>query len=122
LEHIYSPWDTIQIVKSLLSPIGLLVTSIPNFRFMSNLIIEILYHGEFNYRPEGGILDDTHVRFFTTKSICRMFREQGYEVIIHEGINPDKRLKAKIFNILTLGFLKDTRYKQFATVVKPLKA
>ena len=47
LEHIYSPWDTIRMVKSLLSADGVLVSSIPNFRYMSNLIIEILYHGEF---------------------------------------------------------------------------
>ena len=121
LEHIYSPWDTIKMVKSLLSSDGVLVTSIPNFRFMSNLIIEILYHGEFQYREEGGILDDTHVRFFTSKSIRRMFKEQGYEILIHKGINPDTRLKAKLFNLFTFGFFKDTLYKQFATVAKPLK-
>jgi 2-polyprenyl-3-methyl-5-hydroxy-6-metoxy-1,4-benzoquinol methylase len=121
LEHIYSPWDTIKMVKSLLSSDGVLVTSIPNFRFMSNLIIEILYHGEFQYKVEGGILDDTHIRFFTSKSICRMFNEQGYEVLIHEGINPDTRLKAKLFNLFTFGFLKDALYKQFATVAKPKK-
>lgn len=122
LEHIYAPWETIRMVKSLLTPNGVLVTSIPNFRFMSNFIIEILYHGDFQYRTEGGILDDTHIRFFTTKSICRMFREQGYEILTHEGINPDDRLKAKIIRGLSFGFLKDTRYKQFATVAKPVLA
>ena len=50
-----------------------------------------------------------------------MFKEQGYEVLIHEGINPDTRLKAKLFNLFTFGFFKDTRYKQFATVAKPMK-
>lgn len=119
LEHIYAPWDTISMVKSLLNSDGVLVSSIPNFRYMSNLIIEILYHGEFSYKIEGGILDDTHIRFFTSKSICRMFREQGYEIITHVGINPDVRLKAKLFNIFTLGFFKDSVFKQFATVAKP---
>ncbi len=118
LEHLYSPWDTIQMLKSLLSEDGVLVSSIPNFRFMSNLIIEILYHAEFQYRVEGGILDDTHIRFFTSKSICRMFREQGYEILTHKGINPDTRLKFKLFNLFTFGFFKDTQYKQFATVAK----
>ena len=118
LEHIYSPWDTIKMAKSLLSADGVLVSSIPNFRYMSNLIIEILYHGEFQYKVEGGILDDTHIRFFTTKSICRMFHEQGYEILVHKGINPDTRLKAKLFNILTFGFFNDAMFKQFATVAK----
>jgi 2-polyprenyl-3-methyl-5-hydroxy-6-metoxy-1,4-benzoquinol methylase len=121
LEHIYSPWDTIQLVKSLLSPIGVLVSSIPNFRYISNLITEVLIEGEFRYKPEGGILDDTHIRFFTTKSICRMFNEQGYEVLVHEGIRPCKSWKEKLFVNLTFGFLKDARYKQFATVAKPIR-
>ena len=120
LEHIYAPWDTILLVKTLLSTNGVIVTSIPNFRYMSNLIIEILYHGEFKYNTAGGILDDTHIRFFTSKSICRMFRELGYEVLTHEGINPDNRMKAKLVDFFTFGCLKDTRFKQFATVAKPL--
>jgi 2-polyprenyl-3-methyl-5-hydroxy-6-metoxy-1,4-benzoquinol methylase len=120
LEHLYTPWETIKLVKSLLSPTGVLVTSIPNFRFMSNLIIEILYHGELHYKEEGGILDDTHIRFFTSKSICRMFKEQGYEILVHEGINADNRPKAKLFNLFTFGFFKDTMFKQFATVAKPI--
>lgn len=120
LEHMYSPWDTVRMVKSLLSPTGILVSSIPNFRYISNLITEILYAGEFQYKEVGGILDDTHIRFFTTKSIKRMFREQGYEVLVHDGIKPCISWKEKLFIRLTFGFLKDARYKEFATVAKPI--
>ncbi len=120
LEHIYSPWDTIQQVKLLLSSDGVLVSSIPNFRYISNLITEVVVEGEFRYKPEGGILDDTHIRFFTSKSICRMFGEQGYEVLVHEGIRPCKSWKEKLFINLSFGFFKDARYKQFATVAKPI--
>ena len=122
LEHIYSPWDTIQLVKALLSDNGVLVSSIPNFRYISNLITEVLFEGEFRYKPEGGILDDTHVRFFTTKSIRRMFDEQGYEILAHEGLRPCKSWKEKLFITLTFGFLKDARFKQFATVAKPIRS
>jgi len=121
LEHMYAPWETIHSVKSLLSPVGYLVTSIPNFRYISNLITEVLFEGEFRYKTEGGILDDTHIRFFTSKSICRMFREQGYEVLVQEGVHPCKSWKEKLFIALTFGFLKDSRYKQFATVAKPIR-
>ena len=121
LEHLYSPWDTIQLVRSLLSKNGVLVSSIPNFRYISNLITEIVFEGEFRYKPEGGILDDTHIRFFTPKSMCRMFREQGYEVLINEGINPCKSWKEKMFINLSFGLLKDARYKQYATVAKPIR-
>lgn len=118
LEHLYSPWKTIRLVKKLLAPEGLLVTSIPNFRYIDNLVTEIIIDKDFRYKPEGGILDDTHIRFFTSKSILRMFSEEGYEVLIHEGIRPCKSWKEKLVINLSLGFLKDARYKQFATVAK----
>jgi len=118
LEHMYSPWDTIKLVKSLLSPTGVLVTSIPNFRFISN-IIEIISQGEFKYKPGGGILDDTHIRFFTQKSMQRMFEEQGYEVLQKEGINERNDWKMKLVNLISLGSLNDARYNQFAIVAKP---
>jgi len=121
LEHLYTPWETIKKVKLLLSPSGVLVSSIPNFRYIANLITEVLIEGEFRYKPEGGILDDTHMRFFTSKSICRMFREQGYEILQHEGIRPCKSWKEKLFINLSFGLLKDARYKQFATVAKPVR-
>ncbi len=121
LEHLYDPWTTVRQVKDLLSDKGVLVTSIPNFRYISNLITEILFQKEFEYKPEGGILDDTHIRFFTSKSMLRMFRNEGYEVVRHEGIRPCKSWKEKLFISLTLGFLKDARYKQFATVAKPIR-
>jgi len=121
LEHLIAPWDTIQQVKSLLSSDGVLVSSIPNFRSFSNLITEILWLRDFRYKPEGGILDDTHLRFFTSKSICRMFREQGYEILAHEGIRATTRWKEKICIALALGFLNDTKFKQFATLAKPIR-
>ncbi len=120
LEHIYSPWETIQKVKPLLTEKGVIVSSIPNFRYIANIFTEIIWHGEFRYKPEGGILDDTHIRFFTPKSIQRMYQEQGYEVLINEGINPSKSWKEKLFISLTFGILKDARYKQIATVAKPV--
>ncbi|MFT3753408.1 MAG: class I SAM-dependent methyltransferase [Paludibacter sp.] len=121
LEHIYAPWDTIRMVKEILKPEGTIVSFIPNFRYVGNLITEIIWEGEFRYKPEGGILDDTHIRFFTSKSICRMFQEQGYEIVVHEGIRPCKSWKEKMFINFSFGILKDARYKQFATVARPLR-
>jgi 2-polyprenyl-3-methyl-5-hydroxy-6-metoxy-1,4-benzoquinol methylase len=121
LEHMYAPWDVIRDCKKLLSADGVLVSSIPNFRYIANLITEILYHGEFQYNPAGGILDITHIRFFTSKSICRIFQEQDYQIITHAGIRPCKSWKEKLFIFLSFGLLKDSKYKQFATVAKPIR-
>jgi len=121
LEHMYAPWEVLRQVKSLLSDEGVIVSSIPNFRYISNLILEIVWKGEFRYKPEGGILDDTHIRFFTSKSIVRMYSEQGFEIVLHEGIKPCKSWKEKLFIFFSFGILKDARFKQFATVAKVKK-
>ncbi len=122
LEHLYDPWSTVRNVKPLLREQGVLVTSIPNFRYIDNIITEILFRKDFEYKPEGGILDDTHIRFFTSKSMLRMFRNEGYQVLQHEGLRPCKSWKEKLFIFLTIGFLRDARYKQFATVARPIRS
>jgi 2-polyprenyl-3-methyl-5-hydroxy-6-metoxy-1,4-benzoquinol methylase len=119
LEHMYLPWDVLAMSKKLLRSGGVIVSSIPNFRYISNLITEIVLEGEFRYKPNGGILDDTHIRFFTSKSILRMYNDLGYKVLKHEGLHPCRSWKEKLFIFLSFGILKDSRYKQFATTVKP---
>lgn len=125
LEHLYSPWDVIRNVKSLLSDDGVLITSIPNLRYVNVLFKELLWEGEFRYRPEGGVMDDTHIRFFTSKSIERMHKEQGYQIRYHKGMNPCKSWKEKLITnlaiVFSFGKLKDIRYKQFATVATLIK-
>ena len=121
LEHRYAPWDTLKKTRALLKPDGVVVSSIPNFRYIGNLVTEIFWEEDFRYKPEGGILDDTHIRFFTSKSILRMYREQGFEVVRHEGITPCKSWKEKLFIRLTLGKLKDARWKRFATVARKIE-
>lgn len=49
-----------------------------------------------------------------------MFAKEGNDVIIHEGIRPCKSWKEKLFITLSLGWLIDARYKQFATIAKPM--
>ncbi|MBP1676419.1 MAG: Methyltransferase type 12 [Bacteroidetes bacterium] len=117
LEHIYSPWNTLEMAKEILVDGGVVVSSIPNFRFIANMI-EIVLHGEFRYRPEGGILDDTHIRFFTSKSIYQLFSNMGYKIVRSEGINSRNDWKIKFVKLLSLGTMKDMAYRQIATVAK----
>lgn len=119
LEHLYEPWEVIELVKPLLSTEGVLIASIPNFRFIANLI-EIIYQGEFQYKKEGGILDDTHIRFFTQKSMKRMFDEHGYKILSMEGINQRNDWKMKLLSLISFGKMNDARYLQFAVVAKPI--
>jgi len=72
---------------------------------------------------DSGILDHTHFRFFTRKSIISMFRESGYRIKTIKGINRTKSIKfhllALIFCVLTLSNQLDMLYLQFAVVAFP---
>lgn len=77
LEHLRDPWGLLNNLRKYLKAEGYIVASIPNIAYLG--VIVDLIHGEFDYRPLG-ILDDTHLRFFTLKSIREMFEKSGFVV------------------------------------------
>ena len=79
LEHIYNPWQLLEKLHSFLAPHAQLLVSIPNIRNLS-ILQNLLLNGEFPY-AKSGILDITHIRFFTLKQIEAMFAETGYKVM-----------------------------------------
>lgn len=118
LEHIIDPWEALKLSKQFLakSKKSKIICSIPNFRYIKN-IFEVLVKKDFQYK-DSLILDKTHMRFFTKKSIIRMFSECGLEIISIKGINPTKKLMFEILNLVTLNFISDMRYLQFAVVAR----
>lgn len=72
---------------------------------------------------DSGTLDYTHLRFFTKKSIVRLFEKCVYEITKIEGINAAAGKKYKIINALLLNRLKDWKFMQFAirAKLKPIK-
>ena len=75
LEHLKAPQRTLEQCKALLKPGGRLLTSVPNAGYCG-LVAELI-EGEFRYRSEG-LLDNTHLRFFTRASLLRFFAENGW--------------------------------------------
>jgi 2-polyprenyl-3-methyl-5-hydroxy-6-metoxy-1,4-benzoquinol methylase len=114
LEHLSDPYSVLESLKSKLSPEGIIVSSIPNVRFYRNFA-KLVFAKDWKYE-EGGVMDKTHLRFFTSKSIKRMYEELGYKILVHEGINKTKSIKPILFNILTLFTQMDIRDHQYATV------
>jgi 2-polyprenyl-3-methyl-5-hydroxy-6-metoxy-1,4-benzoquinol methylase len=78
LEHLRAPEDLLRDCRPLLKPHGLLLVSVPN---VANIFVRLsLLFGRFEY-AQRGILDKTHVRFFTRRSARMMLEQQGYTVI-----------------------------------------
>ena len=66
LEHLYNPWQTLKFLRSEISSTCSIYASIPNIQHWS--IIFGLISGNFDY-ADSGLLDRTHIRFFTKKTI-----------------------------------------------------
>ncbi len=77
LEHLYNPWEVLSKSKDLLADNGTILISIPNIAHNSVLID--LFNGKFEYR-EIGLLDNTHIRFFTNSSLLEMVDRAGLHV------------------------------------------
>jgi 2-polyprenyl-3-methyl-5-hydroxy-6-metoxy-1,4-benzoquinol methylase len=114
LEHLVDPYTVLKKMKSKLAADGVVISSIPNVRY-HNSFVKVLVNKDWKYEPFG-VMDFTHMRFFTEKSINRMYEEAGYTVKVSEGINKSKSLKPYIYNIPFLFTQLDIRYPQFATV------
>jgi glycosyltransferase involved in cell wall biosynthesis len=81
LEHFRDPERLLAQARALLRPGGRLFVSVPN---VANLTVRLaLLFGRFEY-GDRGIMDRTHLRFFTRKSALRMVRNAGFEVVRHE--------------------------------------
>ena len=77
LEHLSRPEQVLAACRQLLQPEGRLLISVPNAGY-TGLIAELL-EGEFLYREEG-LLDRTHLRFFTRRSLARFLGEQRWAI------------------------------------------
>lgn len=74
LEHLRDPWAVLKYVTNFLGENGTVITSIPNIGH--NSVIMELIQGKFEYKPEG-LLDSTHIRFFTGRTVQELLQRSG---------------------------------------------
>ena len=78
LEHLYNPWDTLKKLSHYLKDAGYILLSIPNIKY-AHILSRLIFHDEWSYCDDG-ILDNTHIRFFTLKEIKKLLDFAGLEI------------------------------------------
>lgn len=102
IEHLKDPWAALKIFTSSLKPGGYLITSIPNVSHIS-ILSNLIFHDEWSY-TEDGILDSTHIRFFTGKTIIKLLASAGLQVQARQY--KFLRKTHRNLNFLTFGIFK----------------
>ncbi len=101
LEHLVRPEELLAKLRPLLAPDGELIASIPNISYLP-VVLRII-GDRFEY-SESGVLDSTHLRFYTPRTMRRLFESAGYEVTYINKLRAGG-LKANLANIVSLGLL-----------------
>jgi len=117
LEHLVDPYSLLASLRDKLVKGGVVISSIPNIRYYS-VFRDFVLHGNWDYKSQG-IMDKTHLRFFTYKSITRMFEGLDYEILLTQGIHPTSSRTCKLLQLFTFGMFSDIRYKHFVSVARP---
>lgn len=117
LEHLIDPQSVLKVCKQYLAKGGCIIASIPNILYFNVFFNQIILKQDWEYTGSG-ILDNTHLRFFTRKSIIRMFEQTGYKVASIEGINANVYRRYRIINFIALNKMYDWRFLQYAVVAK----
>ena len=78
LEHLPDPAEVLGLASSALKPGGVILASVPNVAHWTVRVNLLL--GRFNYRPTG-IMDSTHLRWFTARTFEELFHRKNMEVL-----------------------------------------
>lgn len=115
LEHLINPWKVVKMIRDYLNDRGFIIATIPNIRHKS-IILPLILRGIFQYNPEGGAMDISHLRFFTKRSILSLFKNAEYTRV--HFVDYPLSLKAKIATSLSFGLLRDFFTFKFRIMVE----
>jgi 2-polyprenyl-3-methyl-5-hydroxy-6-metoxy-1,4-benzoquinol methylase len=117
LEHLAEPERLLQALHPHFAPGGRLLLSLPNMRHYK-VLGHLLFGRDWRYR-DSGVLDRTHLRFFTRRSMLRMLEASGYRTLLCRGINGSRAPGLLLLDALLLGRHSDIRFVQFALLAAP---
>lgn len=116
LEHLVNPQRVLDQLRSVMRPDGTLIVSLPNVAHLS-VALPLLLAGKFEY-TDAGILDRTHLHFFTRRSAMALVTDAGFQV--ERGIRDGLRgPRSKWLDKATFGMLRDRLTKQYVMAAHP---
>jgi 2-polyprenyl-3-methyl-5-hydroxy-6-metoxy-1,4-benzoquinol methylase len=110
LEHLPDPVGALRQLSAGLVPHGVIIVSVPNVAHVS-VAVPLIVKGEFRYR-DAGILDRTHLRFFTRSTTEALLKEAGFVADQGLMIGIDGP-RARLANALTFGAMQKRLAKQY---------
>jgi 2-polyprenyl-3-methyl-5-hydroxy-6-metoxy-1,4-benzoquinol methylase len=116
LEHLIDPWATLRKLAACLKPGAQIFASSPNISHWR--IIHCLLKGKFQY-AEVGIMDKTHLRWFTPDSYSELLSDVGFAVEELRAISRPS-WKARLFNGITGGAFKHLLIAQMMIVARKI--
>ena len=108
LEHLDDPWDVVKRLSNFLRVGGQVVASLPNVRFYG-VSLPLLFGGRWTYTEEG-ILDRTHLRFFTRKTGIELISRGG---LVVNKVSSNYGPKRHLVNRITLGIFRNLLARQY---------
>jgi SAM-dependent methyltransferase len=109
LEHLRDPWGLLARLRAYLRDGGYVIASIPNIRNW-RVLTSLVFRGRWDYTT-AGILDSTHLRFFTKHNMVEMFIRAGY--VVEEVTHADFGPKARMIRWLTLRLGEEFLVRQY---------
>lgn len=119
LEHLRDPWEVLRSVRQLLAAGGVVVVSVPNVRQIR--VVTKLACGDWTYVEGPGIMSNSHLRFFTEKTLRDLFHIAGYTDVrcYYPRRTFHLRRPERALNAVTGGRLAGLLYNSLTASARP---
>jgi SAM-dependent methyltransferase len=118
LEHMVDPWAVVdRLATSYLEAGGTLIVSLPNVRHYS-VVLPLLLGGRWEYE-DAGLLDRTHLRFFTKDSAKALLSHPLFGPVSCTATGFEGWSVKRVLNAVTLGVFQElVTYQYFLSTCK----
>lgn len=110
LEHLVDPWKIVREIRTKLTDDGYVIASIPNVRVVSR---RLALKGAWDYQ-DAGVLDRTHLRFFTKRTMTDMFSQAGFQIVDVVGLLEPVTFTEKFY----MKYFEEFRQPQYCVIAR----